>query len=104
MNPAPELHPEEFEERIGGGGAAGVDGRGHDDDDELRVELLLAREEEGAEPQLPLRHLGGHLLQGLMEAMAEELAFLRTCGKMMHIMGQRRTERPLGIKISRFYF
>ena len=68
MNPAPELHPEELEEGIGGGGAAGVDGGGHDDDDDgLRVELLLAGEEEGAEPQLPLRRLGGHLLQGWMD-------------------------------------
>ena len=78
MNPAPELHPEELEEGIGGGDAGRVDGGGDDCDDGLRVELFLAREEEGAEPQLPLRRLGGHLLQGWMEAMAEELAFSGT--------------------------
>ena len=82
MNPAPELHPEELEKGIGGGGAGGFDGGGHDDDDDgLRVELLLAGEEEGAEPQLPLRRLGGHLLQGWMEAMAEDLAFWDSCSR-----------------------
>ena len=92
LNPAPELHSEELEEGIGGGGAAGVDGGG--DDDQLRVELLLAGEEEGAEPQLPLRRLGGHILQGWMEAMAG------TCSQMKHITERstdhRPNERPLG--------
>ena len=87
MNPAPELHPEELEEGIGDWGAGGVDGGGHDDDDDdgVRVELLLAGEEEGAEPQLPLRRLGGHLLQGWMdgwmEAMSEHLAFWGSCSQ-----------------------
>ena len=93
LNPAPELHPEELEE--GFGGRVGVDGDGGDDDgvvDELRVDLPddVGREEEVAEPQLPLRRLGGHVLQGLRRRRRSSRT--RTLARLSTTLSPDRTE------------